>query len=99
MIVNWAFSSLQSDASQSSAARQAANTSHPDSATTTQQAIYQNVTVNNKPNDPFGDFEEALRKTSKIRIKKVEYKPSLWPNRSIFIIIGLLGLSYYLIEF
>ena len=80
MIVNWALSSLCPDATQSSAARQHANTSDPNSGPALQQAVYQNVTVNSgsKPSDPFGDFEETIRKTSKIRIKKVRYKPNIY---------------------
>jgi len=68
-------SSLCPDATQSSAARQHANTSDPNSGPALQQAVYQNVTVNSgsKPSDPFGDFEETIRKTSKIRIKKASF--------------------------
>ena len=69
MIVNWALSSLCPDASQSSTAPQPANTSDQDKKETLSKNVYENVTVN--PNDPFLDFEESLRRASKVRIKKV----------------------------
>ena len=73
MTVDHPLSSPCSDARQSSAARLPANTCDTDSSSVRHKGTYQNVSVSEseKYQDPFGDFEEALRKTSKIRIKKV----------------------------
>ena len=57
-----------STASQSTAASRPDQTSFLHSS----QALQTYENVNPKLSDPFGDFEETLRKTSKIRIKKVE---------------------------
>jgi len=61
----------------SSAASQSTPASRPDQTSFLHSGrapqTYENVNLNHKLSDPFGDFEESLRKTSKIRIKKASF--------------------------
>eukprot|EP00092_Neocalanus_flemingeri_P004733 GFUD01005098.1.p1 GENE.GFUD01005098.1~~GFUD01005098.1.p1 ORF type:complete len:1563 (+),score=315.45 GFUD01005098.1:146-4834(+) len=82
-------STLCSETSQSRAVRQSANTCDAESSS----HLYQNISVSGsaKIHDPFEDFEDALRKTSKIRIKKasfcsIEEDPSESPRNNVDVI-------------